>query len=235
MESSKKRLALAIAAVLLSAAMITLLFLIRDTRANLVYGDGAEVALEMSSLSIELVENGTSVSGDDQLLKALKGISPDPGYKYTEKISAKNTGNVEEFVRIIVKKYWKDADGKRIDLDPGLIKLSYADQDYNKEKWVIDPSETTKEQTIYYYKVPLAEGEETDILFDGIKADASIAEKYELSKDGNKITASYDYDGITFGVDMTVQSVQTAAGAAAVRSTWGNENINAEYGVIVIK
>ena len=235
MEGSKKRLTLAITAVLLSAAIIALVFMIKDTRAGMVYGNGADVDLEMSSLSVELIENGEAVSGDDQLLKSLKDVKTDPGYRYEEKISAKNTGNVEEFVRIVVKKYWKDSDGKRVDLDPSLIRLSYADQDYNRENWVMDPSETTKEQSVYYYRTPLAGGQETELLFSGIKADQSVADKYEITKNGNKITAEYEYDGISFGVDMTVQSVQSADGADAVRSTWGNGHVNADYGVIVIK
>ena len=235
MDSSKKRIALAIAAVCLSAAMVVLLFLIKDTRANLLYGDGADVDLGMSDLKVQLEENGSTVKDGGKLLGQLKDVSVDPGYTYSEKITAKNAGNVDEYVRIIVKKYWTDGQDKRVDLDPSLIKFSYEGKDYNTDRWVIDPSQTTSEQAVYYYRMPLGEGEKTAPLFDGVKVDASIADKFKVSESGKKITAEYDYNDLKLGADMTVQGVQTADGPDAVRSTWGNEHVNVENGVVVIE
>lgn len=235
MDSSKKRIALAIAAVCLSAAMVVLLMLIKDTRASLVYGDGADVDLEMSTLKVQLEENGSIVKDGGKLLGQFKDVSVDPGYTYSEKITAKNAGNVEEYVRIIVKKYWTDGSGKRVDLDPSLIQFSYGSKAYNDSRWVMDPSQTTKEQSVYYYRIPLGEGEKTAPLFDGVKIDASIADKFKLSKKDSRITAEYDYNSLKIGTDMTVQGVQTTDGTDAVKSTWGNGHVNVENGVVVIE
>lgn len=237
MDSSKKRLALGIAAVLLSAALVVLFFLIKDTRANMLFGDGADVQLGLSSVSVQLMENDKAIGEKDQLLSSLKDKDLEPGYTYDEKIGVKNNGDVSEYARVIVKKYWKDDKGKKItSMSPSLISLSYGKKAYNDKDWVENPKEATAEQSVYYHRLPIESGKATENLFDGIKLKPEIADKYRIikSEDGKKLTAEYDYDGAHFTVEATVQSVQSADGANAVKAVWGS-NVNAEYDVIVIE
>ena len=48
-------------------------------------------------------------------------------------------------------------------------------------------------------------------------------DKVTQTEDGNKteIVTSYDYNGITFHIDMEVDAVQEHNAAAAIRSAWG--------------
>lgn len=237
MDSSKKRLALGIAAALLSTALVVLFFLIKDTRANMLFGDGADVQLGLSSVSVQLMENDKVMGDDDQLLSALSDKDMDPGYTYDEKIGVKNNGDVSEYVRVIVKKYWKDDDGKKItSMDPSLISLSYGSKAYNDKDWIENPKEATAEQSVFYHRLPVESGAKTENLFDGIKLKPEIADKYRIKKsdDGKSITAVYDYNDAHFTVEALVQSVQSAAGADAVKAVWGS-NVSAEYDVIVIE
>ena len=240
MESSKKRYALMIAAGLLTITLLVLLFLIKDTRADMLYGEGAEVNLGMSSLNVQLLENGKAINQEDQNKGKLLGSineSMEPGYTYEEKIAADNDGDLDEYVRIIVKKYWKDDEGKRIDMDPAMIKLSYGDKDYNDSDWVLNPGETTKEQTVYYCRKALPSGETSKPLFDGIKLDAQIAYDYSLKKsdDGKDVTAVYRYDGAQIGLEAEVQSVQSGSADKAITSAWGDTGVSVVDNEIVVK
>ena len=240
MESSKKRYALMIAAGLLTITLLVLLFLIKDTRADMLYGEGAEVNLGMSSLNVQLMENGKAINQEDQNKGKLLGSineSMEPGYTYEEKIAADNDGDLDEYVRIIVKKYWKDDEGKRIDMDPAMIKLSYGDKDYNDSDWVMNPGETTKEQTVYYCRKALSSGETSKPLFDGIKLDAQIAYDYSLKKsdDGKDVTAVYRYDGAQIGLEAEVQSVQSGSADKAITSAWGDTGVSVVDNEIVVK
>lgn len=237
MESSKKRYALIIAAGLLTITLLVLLFLIKDTRADMLYGDGAKVSLGMSDLSVQLMENDNAIDKEKSKLLGSVSKSMEPGYTYQEKLSASNDGDLDEYVRLVVKKYWKDNEGKRIDMDPALIKLSYGDKDYNNEDWVLNPAETTKEQSVYYCKKALKPGDASKPLFDGIKIDPKVAYEYTLKKsdDGKEITAVYEYDGAQIGLEAEVQSVQSGSADKAMTSAWGDTGVSVVDDEIVVK
>lgn len=84
-----------------------------------------EATLELTSLEVGLSENGSPVVGEGALLSGLKDKSINPGEKYDEQLAAVNTGEQPEFMRVSVRTYWRDAEGKKTTkLDPSLIKLT---------------------------------------------------------------------------------------------------------------
>ena len=130
-------------------------------------------------------------------------------------------------VRVIVKKYWTDQKGKRIDLDPALIHLSYKGNAYNKTDWNLNDAEHTPEQDVYYLSSALSAGGEK-VLFDGIGIDSSVGGMYSIvpkKGEDNVLEAVYEYDSITFVVVYEIQSVQLLGGTQAVVSAWGVTNV----------
>ncbi|MBQ6401452.1 MAG: hypothetical protein IJI20_04110 [Firmicutes bacterium] len=255
MTRKRSRYALLIAAAVLSVCLVVLAFMIQNTRANLLYGKGADMDLQMSNINVQLMENGKALAsnGDTIQLMAGKATSLEPGYTYQERIAVSNTSGedkslIPEYVRVIVRKYWVDQDGAKLtSLDPDLIQLRYNTGTYNRQDWVQSEKETTAEQVVYYLKNPLEPGASSQELFDGVMVDSSIADKFTLiNQDGEvienidsitasdkEVTAKYDYDGAQFRVEVEVQSVQSEHGEQAVPSAWGS--VRVENGSIVVE
>lgn len=168
----------------------------------------------------------------------------DPGRAYDEVIQARNGKDVEQYVRLTVRKYWMKADGtKATDLSPTLIKLTYHGEEYNKSDWVMGDSST--ESATYYYKTPLGGNQDTSPLFDKLTIDKSVAPDMHMpteeelksaayadyvtveeTTEGKKIyTYSYKYDGYTFYIEADVQALQTHNAQDAIHSAWGVYNV----------
>ena len=237
MKTIKRRIPVIVAC---AAAVLLLVLLVfggigRSLAQPLEPGDDAanEIELGMAGLEVGLYENGKPA---DTLLADLNSASIDPGKNYEEKISAYNGSDDPEYVRMIVRRYWKDKNDKRIDLDPALIRLSFGDAAYNSEAWTINEKEHTSEQDVYYLKKALAADKESALLFDQIAIDASVSDLAELktSKDGLTITAEYAYDSLTFVLEAEVQSVQFEYGKEAAASAWGVPNVTIENETVTI-
>lgn len=223
-----QRYALYAVIVLFAASSLLLLPPVRNAIADRVYsGDdaAAEVDMDMASISVKLLENGKAP--ENGLYSSLKAVTVDPGYVYRDVISVANDGTMDEIVRVIVRKYWTDADGKRVDLSPSLIGLFYNGNGFNASLWQKDPSAYTDETDIYYLSQVLSPGKEA-VLFDGIAVAPSIRDAYVIADDPARektLIAVYDYDGLTFCVDIEVQSVQAVAGQDAVTGVWGIDTV----------
>ncbi len=229
--------------LLLAAAMITGL-LVKEARAALIYGNGADVQMDMANVGVALVVDGEPLSGgsaqaaDDaaQSSSLLAGIgNMDPGYPYAQTIAAANTSGSEEYVRIIVKKYWTDEDGnKQTDLDPSLIELTYGGEAYNTAGWFLHEEESTREQSVYYCRAALAAGGSSPDLFDSVRLAPKIAKAYTLNEtaqaDGSEITAAFSYDGMHAAIEIEVQSVQAAHAEQAIPSAWGVTDVTVANG-----
>lgn len=91
------------------------------------------------------------------------------GKTYQEELSVKNSGSIDQYVRVTVYKYWVNvnpdgtAGAKRTDLDPGLIDLHFV----TGNGWTIDESASTRERTVLYYSEMLG----------GSKADNQVLEQ----------------------------------------------------------
>ncbi|RST83954.1 hypothetical protein C6W64_000130 [Blautia sp. SG-772] len=235
--SKKKKMPLGGLTVALLSASVVLLAgsTVGSARAALTYYSenyGAQV--EVSKIGVSLVENGEVVSKRDydsngkwdeatgDLLTGLKEEKIVPGKQYDEAISVTNSGSIDSYVRVILKKSWTNKEGEKdTTLSPDLINLNFP----KDSGWVVDKKASTKERTILYYTTILKSGSKTNPLCDKLSIDGSIATKVKqdvTEKDGYKtITTTYAYDGYNFQLEAEADAVQTHNAQDAIKSAWG--------------
>lgn len=147
------------------------------------------------------------------------------GKKYPYEISVKNSGEIDTYVRIILKKSMYNKDGeKATDLSLDALDLHLL----NSDDWIVDETVTTKDRMVMYYKKILLVGETTTSLTDYIRIDDSILWKAEekniTEKNGYAtIMMDYTYDGINFAIDIEADAVQTHNAEEAIQSAWGRD------------
>ena len=212
--SKKKRMPLGGLTVALLSASVVLLAgsTVGSARAALTYYSenyGAQV--EVSNIGVSLVENDKVISKRDyasngkwdeatgDLLTSLKEEKIVPGKQYEEAIKVTNSGSIDSYVRVILKKSWTNKEGAK--------------------------DASTKERTILYYTGILPAGKSTPALSDTLTIDGSIATKVKqdvTEKDGYKtITTTYAYDGYNFQLEAEADAVQTHNAQDAIKSAWG--------------
>ena len=141
---------------LLVLAIAALLFGgIGSARAVLTPSDEYIADIGTKDIALVLNENGDEIDEGGALLSGLiaEGDSVKVGQMYDESLTVKNTGQIDQYVRVSVYKYWTE-DGKRTDLDPALIKLETG------KGWVEDKSASTPERTVLYCTDKVAVGDE---------------------------------------------------------------------------
>lgn len=199
-----------------------------------IYSEEYTARIETPQIGVTLIENGNkrwdwnysgngwegANHGGTELLQDMLGSDEKlaVGKKYTEKLEVLNSGDIDEYVRVRIYKYWskegEDGEEKKdTSLSPDLIDLHLV-----QDQWVI--GNTTPECTELYYKGILKKGSRAAFA-DTIRIDDKIASAVEIRTDGNKITTTYKYDGATFHVDVEVDAVQTHNAADAIKSAWG--------------
>ena len=217
---------------------------IGGTRAALTYYSETYTSrIQMYDIGITLLENDKAISwrnyssagdgtwevGPGDLLKEMlaEGETLTLGKKYQEELKVRNTGTINEYVRVSIYKYWLDENGKKIcDLSPDLIHLNLVNLGTD---WIVDEKASTEERTVLYYnRLLYSEGQgtsETALFADSLTIDDSIAKKVsqETEEIGNytTITTTYDYDGVSFRVEVEVDAVQEHNAEDAVWSAWG--------------
>jgi len=215
--------------------------------------------VELQEIGITLVENGNDISSRDYkkeiedfvttqgvLLKNMFQGVVDPagneigelvlGYPYGERLSVRNSGEIPEYIRVSVYKYWTDSAGNKNDTIPiEFIDLNFVTGDNG---WVIDQSDSnpsaddsdsnTRERTMLYYKYVVpgkSEGGTTTDFTDTLKIDPRIidyAEKvYPDPSNPNSWTWSWVADGNTFQIEVEADAVQNHNAKAAIKSAWG--------------
>lgn len=226
--------------LLLSASAVLLVgSMVGSTRAALTYYSENYVAgVELSSIGVSLLENGEIVSSRDYLDNGEWAGNPEgillenlldeneklvPGKKYQEALSVKNSGNIDTYVRVIVKTSWRDKEGNDVPvttLDPSLIELHYLEEN----GWVEDKDAATAERRVFYLNRVLAAEEEVAFT-DTVRIRPEIRDKMtktvETTETGTTYTYEYEYDGYAFQVSAEVDAVQTHNAADAVKSAWG--------------
>ena len=244
MKKQKKRMKVAspvVTVALFVAAMALLLgSSIGGTRAALTYYSETYTSrIQMYDIGVTLLENGREISwrnyssagdgtwevGPGDLLKEMlaEGETLTLGKKYQEDLKVRNTGTINEYVRVSIYKYWLDEDGKKLrDLSPDLIDLNLVNLGTD---WILDQEASTEERTVLYYNRLLHSEGETASFADSLTIDDSIAKKVsqETETTGNytTITTTYDYDGVSFRVEVEVDAVQEHNAEDAVWSAWG--------------
>lgn len=170
-------------------------------------------------------------------LPIFEGLDLTAGTLYEDDFRVLNSGTIDEYVRVVVYKYWMNEteDGLEKDpsLDASLIQLSYD----GSSSWVKDTKYSTDEKEIWYYTKPLAKDEVTDVLINGLKLDGDIKNHYTedeivstVEDETGKtiyttITYDYEYNGKTFKIMLEVDGVQFKHGVDAIKSAWGRSGI----------
>lgn len=225
----------------LMLALAVLLLLgstVGSTRAALTYYSENYVAeITVSQIGVSLLENGEVVSSRDYnknewKVSTNKGDASTGGTllsnmlgqdeqlalnkKYDEKLTVKNSGSIDEYVRVRIYRYWMKDGRKVTTLSPDLIDLNLT----NTDRWIKNPNDTSECMELFYKGI-LPAGKETQPFADTIQIDGRLALEVTVETKGNIITTTYKYDGVEFHVDVEVDAVQTHNAQDAMRSAWG--------------
>lgn len=222
--------------LLIAAAVLLLASTVGSTQAALTYySDNFMAEVTVSNIGVTLLENGKDVShrnyiddnrwDDTQQGKLLENLLKEgekfqPGKKYEEKLSVRNSGAIDSYVRVILRKSWSDAQGhKTTKLSPALISLGTTEN----SGWVVDEKATTPEQVVLYYTEILPSDGESTIFVDSISVDDSVLDQVIKTEKDGVITYTYAYNGYSFQLEAEVQAVQTHNAADAIKSAWGRD------------
>lgn len=211
------------------AAMILLLFSsVGGARAALTYySENHMTEIQTQTIDVELRENGNSVPMDsgNSSKGLLQGLVPENekfqvGQTYKESLSVRNTGEIDQYVRVTIYKYWVDADNNKVqDVDPYNIELPLA----NAGDWWVDQDASTRERTVIYYKKLLRSQEDTTPFATNLRVHEDVGKI--VTKNGDNV--SFDYEGLKFQVKVDVDAVQTHNAEDAILSSWGkNVTVN---------
>ena len=211
---------------------------IGGARAALTYFSDTYVSrVQTSNIGVTLLENGREIAKRDYnetsdgtwdestgvLLANLlaKDEKFAVGKKYKEELSVKNSGTIDQYVRVSVFRYWLKDEKKDRTLSPELIGLNLVNVGSD---WLLDETSTTEERIVLYYSKLLKAGETSSLFADSIKIDNMIATKVtQVPVEGKKntIRTVYDYDGMQFCVEAKVDAVQNHNAEDAIWSAWG--------------
>ena len=211
---------------------------IGGARAALTYFSDTYVSrVQTSNIGVTLLENGREIAKRDYnetsdgtwdestgvLLANLlaKDEKFAVGKKYKEELSVKNSGTIDQYVRVSVFRYWLKDEKKDRTLSPELIGLNLVNVGGD---WLLDETSTTEERIVLYYSKLLKAGETSSLFADSIKIDNMIATKVtQVPVEGKKntIRTVYDYDGMQFCVEAKVGAVQNHNAEDAIWSAWG--------------
>lgn len=226
----------AIACVLLASSAVG------STRAALTYfSENYTMQMEIYDIGVTLVETSAQGSkdissrdytGSNDAWKQTQGAllgdmlkeTDDKlqiGREYKEALSVRNSGTIEEYVRVRVFKSWTDENGKKsTSLAPSMIELNLT-----QNGWIVDKSASTEERTVLYWPRILKVGESTAALSDTIKINPAVTKKVTKNETANgglsTITTDYNYDGMKFNLEVEVDAVQTHNAKEAIKSAWG--------------
>ena len=205
---------------------------------NITANNPYDAQLQLNSVAVDLTEQvagGEVKTVSDGALTLTNDKTLSVGKAYDDVIGVANNGAADEYVRVIVRRYWTDADGKRLDLSPEYIELT-ADSSWTKVSGI------NEEYSIYYLTSPLSndktDGKNQKTLFTGFRINEAVKTegkkimigKKEYDSDekaaeaagaGDVKTYTYTYNGVKFNVEAEAQSVQTHNSAEAIKSLWG--------------
>lgn len=244
---------------ILFAAACTLLLgsSIGGARAALTYySDTYTSRVQMFDIGVTLQENGAPVAWRDynsaangtwdeqegmllqDLLQGEEALKI--GKVYPEELKVRNSGTINQYVRVSIYRYWTDAEGtRRTDLSPELIDLNLINLETD---WILDEEASTKERTVLYYRRLLSAQDETGqsvsetVPFaDTLTIDKKILTKVTQDKKVNgsytNITTTYDYDDMQFHLEVQTDAVQEHNAEDAIWSAWGRR-MNVHDGVL---
>lgn len=249
MKNLKKNNALLVA-VLVLASCLMIFSGVQTSRAALTLYSGVYVEqIELSQIGVTLMENGEDVAhrdfiGTDDAEHSKKSAdqlwdTDNPGVLFTnllgeseefkigktydEEIACRNSGAIDEYVRIVLRRYWTDEDGKKlVEQDPTLIKLNPV----NDDVWYFNEDESTDEMLVFYYRSLLPAGMMTEPVIDKLSLDEAltymVTETTYVDEEGfTVIETAFDFDGDRFVLEAEVDAVQNHNADEAMCSAWG--------------
>lgn len=204
------------------------------------YSETYATRMALDDIGVTLEENGRGVSwrnynsntadgtwdeATGELLQEMlsEGEQVKPGASYKEELAVKNTGTINQYVRVTIYRYWLDKDGNKMrGLSPDLIGLHLTGE---RSGWLVDQEASTPERTVLYYSKLLKSDERSTLLADSLTIDDMVTSKVTQTaqeKDGfTTITTTYDYDGAQFCLEAKVDAVQEHNAQDAIWSAWG--------------
>ncbi len=225
------------------------------------YSDTYGSRVQTRNIGVTLVENGRDVSwrnygssadgrwdegmgvllehmlgeGDSQEKKAENLVV---GKAYQEELCVRNSGDIGQYVRVIIYRYWLDENGQKTEktqkMSPEWINLNLV----NSGNWLLDQEASTRERTVLYYNRVLAAGAATPLFSDTLSIDNAVAAKVTQTEEkvngGTKITTTYDYNGVTFCLEAEVNAVQEHNAKDAILSAWGRR-VDVNEGVLSLR
>lgn len=224
--------------LLIVSVLAVTLCLTGTARAALsIFSPDYQAEFQTSELKVGLTEKGTDVLNDGALLSWMDGMTITPGKAYDEVLAAKNIGDYDQYVRVVVKKFWtsqqKDASGELMfdkdgnpimvkdnTINPALIQLEQTGE------WIVDEANSTDEQVVLYSTKMLSPGESREFI-KTLRIDPAIvtdgAAKEKTTTEGNTTYYTYTYilDGYSFNIEAEVDAVQTHSAPDAIKSVWG--------------
>ena len=220
--------------LVLLALSVTLLLAstVGSTRAALTYySENFSAEVTVSNIGVTLMENGKAVgyrnyvsngAWDESKGVLLENMLEEDekitlGKDYEEKLSVQNSGSIDNYVRVTLRKSWQDEEGKKTELSPELIELEVLEGN----GWVIDESASTEERTVLYYTNVLPVGAETPAFTESISINPMVGTKVIKTVEGDVVTYEHEYNGYKFVVEADVDAVQTHNAADAIKSAWG--------------
>lgn len=233
-----------------AAALLLVGGSIGSARAALTYFSQTYTSrIQTQKIGVTLLENGNSIAWrnfdkksaddiwdindvpiDERLFRGMLGEDESfvMGKAYKEELAVRNSGTIDQYVRVNVYSYWVKVDEngsetKLQDRSPDLIDLNLV----NQEHWIRDGKADTSERYTLYYDSILTAGETTPIFSDTLTVDGLAADHvtHDITKrDGyTVITTTYDYDGVEFRLEIEVNAVQTHNAEGAIWSSWGRK------------
>ena len=199
-----------------------------------IRGQDSFATVNLNTIDVQLVDKAGKEVGESGLLTDVETVKT--GMTYQTGISVKNNGSAPAYVRLVVRKYWLDAAGKKDrQLDPKLIQLGLDDTVWKENK-----KEATAETSVFYYTKQLAA--DADIPINSVRVEGSVLTDKKniiVSKDPESsktiYTYIYKYDGYSFNIEAEVQAVQTHNANDAIKSIWGVDNVTASGTSLSVK
>ena len=198
------------------------------------YSEEYKTRVDTKDIGVSLKENGNTIARRDYDSKKADGSwnteagtlledLPEElvlGTSYDEKVAVTNSGNINEFVRVTVVRYFTDDKGNKLpELSPELIEVGFV----NPSDWVEDEGSRTDERTVFYYSHLLKKGETSKDLMESITINKEMQDIISQTREGDTVTTSYDYDGVTLVIEVKADAVQEHNAEDAILSAWGVE------------
>lgn len=192
-----------------------------------------ETNFGMADTAVAIIENDTELETNEGGVAtlSLKNFDKDsdgniivkPGKSYSEKLIAANKSDHDQYVRMIIKKYWSGESGKDSKLTPDMIEIRTGSD------WQKCEKESTEEMEILYYKNKLNARGLSGSAIESIRINEGVLDVVAIETDteqreGKTIhTYKYAFDGCSMVIEAELQAVQTHNAEEAIVSVWGND------------